>query len=227
MAPQLDHRGWTVDEGRQPGSAQPFRAPWATVSCRATDLPPPGSPPISMSRSAGVTSTRRPSTSVRGATDLRSTVAPQDPHQRPSRLTTAASSGRTTGTSSPPQRPHGGGVFSAGQAGSGLNPCRFRRPRQVPHRWCQGGLPGNAAPQPRQCHSCGVLGVSGMSCSPSVALAGGGCPGAGVCGGAPVGQVATTSRICDSARCLSGSRRIGVRLSRVFQDRAVRTWPRY
>src|SRR5215813_9067127 len=34
------------------------------MSWRATDLPPPGSPPISMFRSARVTSTRRPSSSV-------------------------------------------------------------------------------------------------------------------------------------------------------------------
>src|SRR5262249_47305432 len=34
-------------------------APWATISWRATDLPPPGSPPMSMFRSARVTSTRR------------------------------------------------------------------------------------------------------------------------------------------------------------------------
>src|ERR1700750_2942050 len=40
------------------------RAPWATMSCRATDFPPPGSPPISMFRSARVTWTRRPSSSV-------------------------------------------------------------------------------------------------------------------------------------------------------------------
>src|SRR5215472_3668539 len=40
------------------------RAPWATISCRATDLPLPGSPPMSMFRSARVTSTRLPSSSV-------------------------------------------------------------------------------------------------------------------------------------------------------------------
>ena len=40
------------------------RAPWATISCRATDLPPPGSPPMSMFRSARVTSTRLPVSSV-------------------------------------------------------------------------------------------------------------------------------------------------------------------
>src|SRR5215831_2993164 len=34
------------------------------MSWRATDLPPPGSPPMSMFRSARVTSTRRPSSSV-------------------------------------------------------------------------------------------------------------------------------------------------------------------
>src|SRR5690348_15935483 len=39
-------------------------APWATINWRATDLPPPGSPPISMFRSARVPSTRRPSSSV-------------------------------------------------------------------------------------------------------------------------------------------------------------------
>src|SRR5206468_297137 len=39
-------------------------APWATISCKATDLPPPGSPPMSMFRSASVTSTWRPSSSV-------------------------------------------------------------------------------------------------------------------------------------------------------------------
>src|SRR5213076_3146558 len=38
-------------------------APWATISCRAIDLPPPGSPPMSMFRSARVTSTWRPSSS--------------------------------------------------------------------------------------------------------------------------------------------------------------------
>ena len=36
-------------------------------------------------------------------------------------------------------------------------------------------------------------------------------------------QLEMTSRARDSARCLSGSGRIRVRLSRVSQDRAVRT----
>src|SRR5579875_2427458 len=39
--------------------------------------------------------------------------------------------------------------------------------------------------------------------------------------------VAAISRMRDSARCLSGSGRIRVRLSRVSQDRALRTWSRY
>ena len=39
-------------------------APCATISCKATDLPPPGSPPMSMLRSARLTLTCWPVSSV-------------------------------------------------------------------------------------------------------------------------------------------------------------------
>ena len=84
----------------------------------------------------------------------------------------------------------------------------------------------NAAPQ--RAHDQEVL-ISFMVVVPSLPVRWGGVPLASLPGAPRVCHAAETvsSRISDRARCLSGSGRIRVRLSRVSQDRAVRTWSRY
>ena len=84
----------------------------------------------------------------------------------------------------------------------------------------------NAAPQ--RAHDQDVL-IRFMAVASFRGLSGGaGCPWLLLPGHpACCHAAAMTSRTSDRARCLSGSGRIRVRLSRVSQDRAVRTWSRY